>query len=261
MNRRRFLARMCIYLSGFLLGFSQFPRSSFASGNRSFQEASTARIALIIDDIGWSRRGALAFLDLNVPITFSVLPQLRYSNVLAGELHEAGQEIMLHQPMEPQASYLDPGPGALFVGDPADRIERTVTTNIEDIPHIRGVNNHMGSRLTESNEEITLALKTIGSQDLFFIDSRTSSRSKAFPIARSLNMTASFSNLCIDYCRDGDYTLRQLEKLGALAKSNGTAIAIGHPHLSTLKALRTFLHSPASERLTFVHVSQTFSES
>ena len=114
-------------------------------------------MALIIDDIGHSRARARQFLDLDIALTFSILPHLPFSGELACEMHRTGYEVMLHQPMEPYNKAHDPGPGALYVGDGSRRIAAVMEANINTLPQVVGVNNHMGSRFTESGDDISAA--------------------------------------------------------------------------------------------------------
>ncbi|MFC1892164.1 divergent polysaccharide deacetylase family protein [Thermodesulfobacteriota bacterium] len=55
-------------------------------------------------------------------MTFAILPRLQRSTVSAEKIHLQGYEIILHQPMEPHDPNVDPGPGALYVGDKHQKI-------------------------------------------------------------------------------------------------------------------------------------------
>ena len=150
MDRRHFLIKGASFLVGTLFGFNGFSKV-FACGTRGLRDGIQPRIALIIDDIGFSLGRARQFLDLNVPITYAVLPKVVHSQHLASEIHDCGHEIMLHQPMEPYDHEVDPGPGALYVGDKSEKIMRVMAENISAIPFATGVNNQMGSRFTSWN--------------------------------------------------------------------------------------------------------------
>ncbi|MBW1764672.1 MAG: divergent polysaccharide deacetylase family protein [Deltaproteobacteria bacterium] len=134
-NRRTFLKNG---LSFFVANLFSLPLSNaFASSRACF----IPRLAIIIDDIGFSRSRAELFLQPEIPLTFSILPRLSKSRALAEELHAQGHEIMLHQPMEPSGSIYDPGPGAVYVGDDPEIITGQIRKNIADTPFITGVNN------------------------------------------------------------------------------------------------------------------------
>ena len=249
-HRRFFLVNGLTYLAGTLLGLNFF---SMAEANeKSFwplahprgqgmsYSAQTPRIALIIDDIGYSVPRAQAFLSLKMPMTFSILPQLRHSKDLAEEITGKGHEVMLHQPMEPYGSESHPGPGAVYISYGNRKIEETIAENLSQIPQATGVNNHMGSKFTSCSTKVAPALEIIKKKDLFFVDSLTSRHSQAYKMARQLNMRTAPRNVFLDHAPDIRAVRRQLVHLKQHALKHGAAIGIGHPHLSTLTALRKF---------------------
>jgi polysaccharide deacetylase 2 family uncharacterized protein YibQ len=248
--RRLFLLKGVAYLSGALFGLNLF--SDAKAGQRRIFPINTPpiqklplsefapRIAFIIDDIGSSISRAQAFLDLKMPMTFAILPKLQYSNLLAEEIYEQGQEIMLHQPMEPYRHEIDPGPGALYISYRDSEIEEIIEENLSQISQATGVNNHMGSRFTSCSDKVVEALKIIKQNDLFFVDSLTSSHSQAYKMARRLNMRTAPRNVFLDTSPDIRDVRRQLRHLKQYALKHGAAIGIGHPHLSTLTALYDF---------------------
>ena len=246
-DRRDFLLKSAFFFIGSLTGLNSFSEA-FAS--------STPRIALIIDDIGHSRSIARQFLDLGVPITFAILPHLSNSYDLAMEIHGEGQEIILHQPMEPLNSLLDPGPGALYVKDGQEKIITAMDQNISSLPFIEGVNNHMGSKFTEHRSKMKEALMVIRKRGLFFIDSLTSCRSKAYQTARRLHLVTAYRNIFLDHHPDEAYILSQLHKLKNHARRYGHAIGIGHPHPETYRTIRHFLGGLKGSAISWVHVSR-----
>ena len=140
-NRRGFLQKSAVMTAGCLLGFNSFSKTlAFEESNK---DQTGSRIALIIDDIGYSVSRARRFLDLGVPLTFSILPRLADSVKLSLEIKKSGHEIMLHQPMEPYDPALNPGPGALYAGDGEEYITSVIEENNSEIPFAAGINNHM----------------------------------------------------------------------------------------------------------------------
>lgn len=249
-HRRLFLLKGVAYLSGALFGLNLFSNAK-AGQSRIFPintppleklplSEFAPRIAFIIDDIGSSISRAQAFLDLKMPMTFSILPKLQYSVLLAEEIYEQRQEIMLHQPMEPYCHEVDPGPGALYISYRDTEIEEIIEENLSQIPQATGVNNHMGSRFTSSSDKVVEALKIIKQKDLFFVDSLTSSHSQAYKMAKRLNMRTAPRNVFLDTSPDIRAVRRQIGHLKQYALKHGAAIGIGHPHLSTLTALYDF---------------------
>ena len=241
-------------MAGSLIGLNSFSKV-FAICEKDKYSSYQPLISIIIDDIGYSISRARDFLNLDIPITFSVLPRLTNSYNLAVEIHDKGHEIMLHQPMEPYNSHLDPGPGALYVGYESEKIACIVEKNISNIPFATGVNNHMGSRFTSCGMEISEALRVIRDRDLFFIDSLTSGRSIAYKTAKKLQMPTGCRNIFLDNHLEDKYILRQLHKLQTHAKIHGHAIGIGHPFPETARAIRRFISNYKHSSVSFVHVS------
>ncbi len=266
-DRRLFLTKSLAFLAGSLVGWDLFSKAEASerltfpmpkiNRSRCLAASSTPRIALIIDDIGSSISRARAFLALGVPITFSILPQLPYSEFLAGEIDREGHEIMLHQPMEPYCHEIDPGPGAVYVAYRGPMIEKIVEKNLLQIPQAKGVNNHMGSRFTSSSRKVTQALRIIKQKHLFFVDSLTTVHSKAYQMARRLHMRTAPRNVFLDDPPDLPAIRSQCRHLVYHARQYGSAIGIGHPHLNTLRALHDFMRDLADRRpdLEFVPVS------
>lgn len=251
MDRRKFLCKSAIFFTGSLLGLNYFSRALAADNS-----INQPRIALIIDDIGFSRSRLRSFLEIGVPLTFAVLPRLAKSRVLAEEIHTHGHEIMLHQPMEPFDPHLDPGPGAVYVGDEANKIVRIMEENISDVPFVTGLNNHMGSRFTACQKEMKEALKVIKTKGLFFVDSLTTSRSMAYKTARRLNIATACRNVFLDNYPVETDILSQLYKLKKHAMRSGHAIGIGHPYPETARAIESFKRVLKESGISMVHISR-----
>jgi polysaccharide deacetylase 2 family uncharacterized protein YibQ len=254
MHRRTFLRQSAGWLTAGVMSTGLVPR--LASGANSTARQAPPRVALIIDDIGHSFPRARLFLDLKIPLTYSILPRMANSQNLAVEIHRQGHEIMLHQPMEPYDSGFDPGPGALYVGDGRGRIQQIVAENMADVPFAVGLNNHMGSRFTECPREIQTVLRLVQGRGLYFVDSLTSSHSMAHKIARTLNIASASRNYFLDTSRDVPAIERQLRRLRDRASRCGRAIGIGHPYPETAEALGCFLKRLRPDEVSFVHASE-----
>jgi hypothetical protein len=250
MNRRQFLSSSAAALFGMLS-----PLSAAAAILPLQRPAPRARIALIIDDIGYSRRRAARFLSLPIPITYAVLPRLPLTRPLAEEIYDAGHQILLHQPMEPVDSRFDPGPGALYVRYDAKRIADILAENLADVPHAAGVNNHMGSRFTASAEKMRPALEAVQDRERFFVDSVTCRNSTGFRTARGLNLPVARRNVFLDNVRSEAAVLSQLQRLAGQALRQGCAVGIGHPFPETAAAIARFVQPAAAVGIEPVYVS------
>jgi len=196
------------------------------------------RIAIIIDDIGYDRKVALALCDLNSDITFSVLPFSPFGRRIAEKLHGKGSQLMLHLPMEPvEYPGVNPGPGAILSVMPPDVLLDQLRKDIKEIPYIAGVNNHMGSKLTAHSDRMNQIFTILKKENLFFVDSRTAPKSQCKASARLLKLKFAQRDVFLDNVQDTAYITGQLKELIGIAKRHGTAIGIGHPYKATLETL------------------------
>jgi len=146
---------------------------------------------------------------------------------------------MLHLPMEPR-SYprINPGDGVLLVSMEKDAILSVLAKDLEEIPFVDGVNNHMGSRFTENKEKMTVVLEELKGRGLYFIDSKTTRHSVAFDLAKQMELRAASRDVFLDNDLSEAALKIQMDRLLALARSKGHAICIGHPHKETLWFLK-----------------------
>ncbi|MBT3386320.1 MAG: divergent polysaccharide deacetylase family protein [Desulfobacula sp.] len=206
------------------------------------QKVHIPKIAIIIDDIGYDKKISLALGNLNSNITFSVLPFAPFGKFISEKLYAKGSQLMLHLPMEPvEYPQINPGPGAILSSMSPDVLIDQLEKNIRDIPHIDGVNNHMGSKLTARSDQMNQIFSILKKENLFFVDSRTSAESQCRPSARLLKVKFARRDVFLDNIQNTDYIAGQLKKLVALAQKNGSAIGIGHPYDVTLETLSKHL--------------------
>jgi polysaccharide deacetylase 2 family uncharacterized protein YibQ len=197
---------------------------------------------IIIDDMGHDRKLADRFLGLNVPLTFSMLPGSPYQEDIAQAADAKGIEIMLHLPMEPdEYPRVDPGPGALLTSMSPDELIRQLTENIRLVPRAKGVNNHMGSRMTTISSQMHQIFSILKKEGLFFIDSRTTVNTLCKPSARLLQVPFAERDVFLDHVTTDEFVRRQVYKLIETAEQEGRAIGIGHPHEVTVQALQEML--------------------
>ncbi len=200
------------------------------------------RVALVIDDLGYDMPLAEAFLDLDVPLTLAVLPFSPHQREVVAAAQRHGQSVMLHLPMEPEEyPRIDPGPGALLTQMSADELISQLRRDLEEIPEAVGVNNHMGSRLTQESAQLNQIFSVLKARGLFFIDSRTTPRSIGYQSARLLKVPFAQRDVFLDHRQDPAFVRRQIRELMRCAEKNGQAVGIGHPHQVTLDVLREML--------------------
>ncbi len=197
----------------------------------------TARLAIIIDDLGNDLAPADALLKLPYPLTLSILPSQAHSSEIAEQVFRRGDQVMLHLPMEFEGNAAKPEAIELRVGMGADDVDRLLAQMLEAVPHAAGINNHEGSRATTDPALMADVMAVLRQRNLFFIDSRTTAATVAYDAARQAGVRAASRNVFLDDVETREAILRQLDLAERDAAKQGFAIAIGHPHPATIAAL------------------------
>jgi len=227
------------------------------AGGESMAGATGPRphIAIIIDDIGNQLHDGRQVIDLPGDITVSIIPYTPYARRLARIAHRQGREVMLHLPMESMhEQYL--GRAGLDENMTEARFKQTLGEALTAIPDIRGVNNHMGSRLTQDARRMSwLMAGLLRHGDLYFVDSRTSGRSLAGNVAREFGLEHASRDVFLDDSRSLAKLQRQWQALLRLARVHGSAVAIGHPYPETIQFLQQVLPGLERAGISLVPVS------
>jgi len=214
------------------------------------------KISFIIDDLGYEKEIAQKIIELDFPVTLSILPFLQNSEYIAEEGNKNNQEIMLHLPMEPNNSNIDPGPGAIKSYMSEEEIRQTVRSSIFDFPYVIGVNNHMGSKITENREIMKIILEEIRRYNLFFIDSMTSKNSIAYKLAQEMGVKTAVRSVFLDNKNDMEYIKKQISEAREIALKDGEAIAIGHSRINTFYVLKRMVPELIKTGIEIVPASQ-----
>lgn len=220
--------------------------------------AGQPRIAIIIDDLGYSRQHGQAIVDLPAAVTCAVIPFSPHGQRLARQASQKGKEVIIHMPMAAhQQARLDRG--GLTTDMSESQLLGQVRKALQQFPEARGMNNHMGSALTEQNQSMGWLMEELKTHQLFFVDSRTSGRS----VAQAQAMKAGLANAGRDIFLDNERNLvkinQQFNKLIKLARQRGHAIAIGHPYPETVHYLQQVLPLMKQAGIRVVPVSELLS--
>ncbi|HKH43536.1 MAG TPA: divergent polysaccharide deacetylase family protein [Thermoanaerobaculia bacterium] len=217
-------------------------------------------VALVIDDLGERPEDLAPLLALGVPVTYAVLPYEERTNEVVAELRKHGVEMLLHLPMQPRNGE-DPGPGALTVDMDDDQLREATEAALRAVPGAVGVNNHMGSRLSEDERALAPVLQVLAGHGLFFLDSRTSAESVGYRTARSLGLPAAERQVFLDRDPSPEGVRTQFQRLLELSRTRGSAVAIGHPLPDTLQVLTDEVPKAREAGFVFVPVSDLLDRS
>jgi polysaccharide deacetylase 2 family uncharacterized protein YibQ len=213
-------------------------------------------LAIILDDLGNDRAAAEAIFALPYPLTISVLPNHEHSAEITSEALRRGYQVMLHLPMQSVGNER-PETQELRPGMPAAEIATTVEQFLETVPGAVGVNNHQGSQATSDSQLMSELMPILSGHHLFYVDSRTTAATVAYDTAQNLGVRSAYRNVpFLDDVTEVAAVRKQIELALRGAREKGEAVAIGHPHRATLKALREVLPQAQVQGVHLVFVSE-----
>ncbi|WP_244434060.1 divergent polysaccharide deacetylase family protein [Azospirillum sp. B506] len=211
-------------------------------------------IAIVIDDMGLDRKRSARMAGLHGPLTLSWLPYARDLSAQSKAARAHGHELMLHMPMEPSVK-ADPGPNALLVSLDKGEIVKRFRAALDSFDGYVGVNNHMGSRFTADRAALAPVLAELHRRGLLWLDSRTTPNSAGIGLAQELKMPWIGRDVFLDNQETVAAVKAQLAKTEQVAKRQGYAVAIGHPHDATIEALASWLPDVQKRGFVLVPVS------
>lgn len=201
------------------------------------------RIALVVSGLGLSRAATEAAIrHLPGEVTLSFTPYSRQLNEWIALARAYGHEALIDLPMEP-VSYPDddPGPQALLTAlSPAQNRSR-LDWALKRASGYVGVVPVMGSRFTASEPHIAPILEDLKARGLIFVDNRASDASVAQDVAARIGLPNAVNARFLDRTQASrvavDERLKQLERI---ARTDGSAVAIGRPFPVTIELLRAW---------------------
>jgi len=214
-------------------------------------------IAIIIDDVGWDTRLVQEIRNVKAPITLSVLPATPYGGKILDADNSGSCEYLLHVPLEPLPSKTSLDKIVLKTSMSDEEILSILRREIAPYrSHIKGVNNHMGSRFTADREKMKVFLGEIGKEHLFFIDSETTPTSCGRALSGEMGIPSARRDIFLDNSADPAAIREQLYKAVALARNRGEiVIAIGHARKNTVAVLKEEIPLLEKQGIRFVPVS------
>src|SRR6266511_492806 len=217
----------------------------------------TARVAIIVDDLGARRDVFDVLRDIRRPLTVAVLPGLPLSEWTAREASQAGMEVLLDLPMEPyRYPEVDPGPGALLMTMSPRELQQQLGAHLASVPGAVGVTNHMGSRMTEDRTRMRSVLEVMAGRRLFLVDGLTSNLSVAYDEAKAQGLRAGRRQVIVDHAAGEAGDRVRWDEVAWWAESRGEVIVIAHGHPLTARLLREYVPRWEARGMRLVPVSQ-----
>jgi hypothetical protein len=219
--------------------------------------AAAGRIAIVLDDWGYNLNNLELLKEIPYPMTISILPGLAYSKRVAGEASRNGLEVVLHLPLEPFPSEnVRLENNTVLTNMQEEMILQIFRKDLDGIPGVKGVSNHMGSKATADIRVMGILFKEMRRRSLYFLDSLVSGKSVCTEAARKMKVSFAKRDIFLDNSRDPQYIKGQIEKLKARAGKSGFAIGVGHDRRTTLEVLKEVLPELKKQGYRLVFVSE-----
>ncbi len=217
-------------------------------------------IAIIVDDFGYFNNSLVRdFLALDIPLTISVIPELKHSKKVCALARDAGKDILCHLPMEPESGGSDAGEIPLVRIDMTNGdIEKAVNRALETTPHVLGMNNHMGSKATADRRVMRAVLEVCRKNELLFFDSLTTPKSVVREVAGEVGVANARNDIFLD--NKADDTRENMKKLLSMAEKRGRVTGVMHVRSGSLQDLRWLIGEAGKRGMRFAGIREMVRE-
>ncbi len=220
------------------------------------QAKPAAKLAIIIDDFGFNRRGTEEILAIDCPLTMALLPFRPKFKEDAELIRESRHELILHQPLEPTNPNVNPGKGAIYTDMTAGEIRSTLEENLSALTNIAGINHHMGSKASADKRVMAEIMHVLKERELFYIDSSTANKSVAAETAIEYGVATVTNYLFIDNIDDKDKVKEMIIRLAKIALDKKELAIIGHVRPNTAAAIKEAIPEIEEMGVKLVYASQ-----
>ncbi|MCM8757785.1 MAG: divergent polysaccharide deacetylase family protein, partial [Candidatus Omnitrophica bacterium] len=216
------------------------------------------KIAIVIDDWGYSLENLEYLEEIKYPLNIAILPNQLYSKQIIERLKSKNNlEFLLHLPLEPkEEEILTWEPYTITTKMSEDTIRDILKNAIEQLPYIKGVSNHMGSKATEDLRTMRIIFKEIKRRGLYFLDSFVSANSICEKLSKQMSIRFVKKDIFLDNYLNSAYIKDQIEKLKNKSLRDGLAIGIAHNRKVSLEVLKETLPKLSREGFKFVFLSE-----
>lgn len=248
---------LCVFITGILM------KQAYELNNSIITTSSQKKsyVAIIIDDLGYNGSGTDELLALDTPLTVAVMPFLESSSMDAQKFHEAGKDVIVHMSMDSHTgkkSWL--GPKTITTDLTDEAVVSILIEALDEIKWAVGINNHMGSKITEDSRIMKSILTTTNQRGLVFIDSMTTANSVTEELAKQTGSQVFFRDVFLDSTQDQSIVEENLLLLGDKALKKGYAVGIGHVGPEggkiTVAAIKKIAPQLEKKGISFVTISQ-----
>ncbi|WP_319370281.1 divergent polysaccharide deacetylase family protein [uncultured Ilyobacter sp.] len=217
----------------------------------------SGKLSILIDDVGMNTQTADLFGEIKKPVSFATLPFLPKSSEATKKLKDYGFQVILHMPMAGSNDQLNSRTeGILMPEMTKDEVYKRFDKAIGDVGGMNGFNNHMGSRFTEDAFQMKTLLKYAKEKNMFYIDSKTTSKTKGYSMAKELGVPTYYCSKFLDNSKDVEDIKKEIKSAVDMTKKGGKLLAIGHYHKNMAIALKSMAAYIEKEGIELVYVRE-----
>lgn len=220
--------------------------------------AQAGKLSIVIDDFGYRPVEENKVLQMPAAISVAVLPNAPHAREMATKAHQGGHEVLIHLPMAP-LSKQPLEKDTLTPEMSSEEIARIIRDATGKVPFAVGLNNHMGSKMTSSLSGMQKVMQVLNQYNYYFLDSMTIGNSQSIPASLGTHVKVLKRRVFLDDSQNEASIREQFTRAVKLAQRDGYAIAIGHPHPTTVRVLQQMLPSLPGD-ITLVRPSQLLNE-
>ena len=216
------------------------------------------KVALLVDDFGYSDGPILEafFEEIDIPLTIAIVPGSPYASLVAKAAYKHNKEVVVHLPMQPKGSFAGTYRWIVLEGMSETKIKELVRDAVKDVPHARGLSNHMGSLITTREKPMRAVLEAVQSENLYFVDSRTATASVAFSLAKKMGVKSARNATFLDNNKEIDYIEERFHYHLESQKSEEDSVAICHVNPVTAQAIKRIVSRLERKKVEMVFVSE-----
>ena len=218
---------------------------------------SLVKVAIVIDDWGYNLNNISLLDSIEIPLTLAILPNLPFSSEIASIEHKhANRELILHMPMEPENNSLRLEKGTILDSTDSAKISSLIENALITVPFVKGISNHMGSKVTRNREVIGIVMKELKPRNMFFLDAVAVSDTICEQVAKKYGIAFAKRDVFLDNLAEKEYISTQFDQLIAVALEKGSAVGIGHDKSLTLETIKEKARQLEGSNIEFVLISE-----
>ncbi|KPH52127.1 divergent polysaccharide deacetylase family protein [Helicobacter pullorum] len=220
------------------------------------------QLAIIIDDIS-NFYQYQKIQEIPYKITPSLFPR-SIASQNTPEIAKKSDFYMVHLPLE-ALNFSQKEHKYLLSTDSKQTIQETIQNLKKDFPNLTYLNNHTGSKFTQTPQAMYFLLEILNENNISFVDSRTTPHTKTrnyyqqnltTPLNQCQNQPFLERDIFLDNELDITKITQNLIQAVKIAKTKGYAIAIGHPHQQTILALKNATNYLQNSGVELVYINE-----